>query len=70
MRETDLTREFMRRFAANLLTTESNISAYILTEDEWEKESGKKFYKTYESFRASKTYFLKRNRMPRSSASC
>jgi hypothetical protein len=70
MRETDLTREFMRRFAANLSDKGNHVVAYVLTEDEWVNEFGKLFYKNYASFRAAKTYFLKTNRMPTTKASC
>jgi hypothetical protein len=64
MRETDKTREFMRRYAANFADKGVVIVAYVLTEDEWVAEFGRLFYKNYASFRAAKTYFLKSNKMP------
>jgi hypothetical protein len=64
MREPDQTREFMRRFAANLSDKGNHVVAYVLTEDEWCNEFGKKFYKTYGSFRRSKTHYLKSHRIP------
>lgn len=70
MRETDKTREFMRRYAANLSDKGVAIVAYVLTEDEWVSEFGKLFYKNYASFRAAKTHFLKNNRMPTRKATC
>lgn len=65
MREHDKTREFMRRFAANLEDKGVHTVAYILTEDEWESEYGKRFYKNYDSFKRSKSNFLQSyRRMP------
>jgi len=64
MRDTDTTREFMRRFAANLVLYDNHITSYILTEDEWANEFGKHFYKNYESFKRSKSHYLKSHRIP------
>jgi aspartate/tyrosine/aromatic aminotransferase len=62
MREPDQTREFMRRFAANLSDKGNHVVAYVLTEDEWSGEFGKKFYKNYNSFKDCKSHFLKKYR--------
>lgn len=59
MRSTDLTRDFMRRFAANLSDKGNHVVAYVLTEDEWMHEFGKRFYKNYNSFKDSKSHYLK-----------
>jgi hypothetical protein len=67
MREPDQTREFMRRFAANLSSKGNHVVAYVLTEDEWMNEYGIQFYKNYDSFKRSKSHFLKSYRMPRTS---
>lgn len=59
MREQDKTKEFMRRFAANLSDKGNHVVAYVLTEDEWSNEFGGLFYKNYDSFKRAKSHYLK-----------
>ena len=59
MRSPDEVKKFMSWYSANLSETSTCAEAYSLTETIWSEEFGSRFYKSYESFRAAKSYYNK-----------
>lgn len=59
MRDTQQIKLFMKIYAGHLGQGCTALQAYILSEDDWERENNEKFYKNYQSFRAAKSYYLK-----------
>ena len=59
MRSPDEVKKFMGWFNRALSEHDTNKEAYEATELTWEDEYEKSCYKSYESFKASKSYYMK-----------
>ena len=58
--------EFMKAYERNLGVSDGAEQAYIRTETDWALNNDRRMYKNYESFRASRVFYLKFTRVGRS----
>lgn len=59
MRDPDLTTDFMNAYKREKQNHRTLAKAYEATERKWAEENGRRFYKNYASFRASKCHWIK-----------
>jgi hypothetical protein len=61
-RERQLIKNFMQLHSLKVGECDTMLEAYNQTENVWIEETGKRFYKNYQSFLSARTYYVKSRR--------